>query len=679
MAIVYVAYDGKWENNAYVDHKLKVLMVSMDKTCLQLQMQIAKSIGIEEEASKIRMLYNANLETSKGVEIENDSDVEMYLYLVKNEEEYKKCPIIVEIEETTIQYSEGSKDSVVALYVEEEQILTTTLVQKTKKRRFQEVEETETSSSSSSVWESLKREKENMEIITKGTSIEDLKENLIFESKEDLKEVLSMIAIKKKFQYRVPKSDKKRFMARCIDEKCEWYLSVRVYKNTTMYKVCTYKNVHTCSLEFSNPDHRQASSHLISKYIQNMLGDPKVEYKTNQVISDVKRVLGVTVNYQKAWRAMQNARDEVLGPASDSYGLLPSYCHVLKKNNPGSVTKIMKDSQNIFKFLFVAYGVSIEGWKHCRPVIVVDGTFLKAKHGGILFVACAKDGNNGIFPLAFGVGESENNEAWEWFFTSLKEAIGGREELCIVSDRHLSIANAIKKVYPEAHHGICMHHLKENLIKRYMVAGLHDLFFKAARAYRHSEFEKYMSEMSSLNPKIKDYLLEIGPGRWARCLYPRRRYNIQTSNIAESINSAVKEAREQTILKLLDELRKTFQNWFLERSKLAASTFYPVTTWAHKEMRDKLEKANCMEFDLDEIPCSHAIAGIDKLYRNKYEYCSKWYDIMMYKNTYNGSLNPVGDKEDWNIPEDIKQEILLPPIYKPAAGRRKKQRYKSAT
>ncbi|KAL5582079.1 hypothetical protein UlMin_014521 [Ulmus minor] len=404
MAIVYVAYDGKWENNAYVDHKLKVLMVSMDKTCLALKMQIAKSIGIEEEASKIRMLYNANLETSKGVEIENDSDVEMFLYLVKNEEEYKKCPIIVEIEETTIQYSEGSKDSVAAIYVEEEQILTTTLVQKTKKRRFQEVDETKTSSSSFSVWESLKMGKENMEIITKGTSIEDLKENLIFESKEDLKEVLSMIAIKKKFQYRVPKSDKKRFMARCIDEKCEWYLSVRVYKNTTMYK-------------FSNPDHRQASSHLISKYIQNKLGDPKVEYKTNHVISDVKKVLGVTVNYQKAWRAMQNARDEVLGPASDNYRLLPSYCHVLKKNNPGSVTKIMKDSENMYfscsLFKIFAYGVSIEGWKHCRPIIVVDGTFLKAKHGGILFVACAKDGNNGIFPLAFGVGESENNEAWE--------------------------------------------------------------------------------------------------------------------------------------------------------------------------------------------------------------------------------------------------------------------------
>ena len=51
---------------------------------------------------------------------------------------------------------------------------------------------------------------------------------------------------------------------------------------------------------------------MISKYIQNKLEDPKFEYKTNQVISDVKKILGVIVNYQKAWRAMQNARDEVL-------------------------------------------------------------------------------------------------------------------------------------------------------------------------------------------------------------------------------------------------------------------------------------------------------------------------------------------------------------------------------
>ena len=54
-----------------------------------------------------------------------------------------------------------------------------------------------------------------------------------------------------------------------------------------------------------------------------------------------------------------------------------------------------------------------------------------------------------------------------------------------------------------------------------------------------------------------------------------------------------------------------------------------------KKFSVDLEKrtCTCRQFDLDEIPYSHAIAGIDKLYRNKYEYFSKWYDIMMYNVT----------------------------------------------
>ena len=42
-------------------------MVSTDTTCLALKMQIAKAIGIEEETSKIQMLYCLNVKTSKGL------------------------------------------------------------------------------------------------------------------------------------------------------------------------------------------------------------------------------------------------------------------------------------------------------------------------------------------------------------------------------------------------------------------------------------------------------------------------------------------------------------------------------------------------------------------------------------------------------------------------------------
>ena len=65
----------------------------------------------------------------------------------------------------------------------------------------------------------------------------------------------------------------------------------------------------------------------------------------------------------------------------------------------------------------MAFGAGISGFHtSIRLVIVVDGTFLKSKYLGTLFVAVSKDGNNQIYPLAFGIGDSENNAYWEWFF-----------------------------------------------------------------------------------------------------------------------------------------------------------------------------------------------------------------------------------------------------------------------
>ena len=74
------------------------------------------------------------------------------------------------------------------------------------------------------------------------------------------------------------------------------------------------------------------------------------------------------------------------------------------------------DDSGHFKFCFMAFGASIEGWKYCRPIISVDGTFLKCKFGGILLTASSQDGNNQIFPLAFAIVDSENDVSWTWLF-----------------------------------------------------------------------------------------------------------------------------------------------------------------------------------------------------------------------------------------------------------------------
>jgi hypothetical protein len=89
-------------------------------------------------------------------------------------------------------------------------------------------------------------------------------------------------------------------------------------------------------------------------------------------------------------------------------------------------------------------------------VIVVDGTFLKSKYKGVMLVATAVDGNSNLYPIAFGVADSENDSSWQWFFIQLKKLIADEEDLAFVSDRHFSITKSLEKIYPLASHGICI-------------------------------------------------------------------------------------------------------------------------------------------------------------------------------------------------------------------------------
>ncbi|KAK2659253.1 hypothetical protein Ddye_005786 [Dipteronia dyeriana] len=107
----------------------------------------------------------------------------------------------------------------------------------------------------------------------------------------------------------------------------------------------------------------------------------------------------------------------------ESFQLMPLYLYMLEQANPGTVTKVETNSENKFMYCFMCIGACIEGFrKAIRPVIAIDGTHLKGSYKGVIFVAACKDGNNKIFPLAFGIGDKENEESWTWFLTELHKA-----------------------------------------------------------------------------------------------------------------------------------------------------------------------------------------------------------------------------------------------------------------
>ncbi|KAJ9565828.1 hypothetical protein OSB04_001794 [Centaurea solstitialis] len=135
------------------------------------------------------------------------------------------------------------------------------------------------------------------------------------------------------------------------------------------------------------------------------------------------------------------AIESIYGSWASNFEVLPRYIHALETSNPNTVVVWSHDpnsSSNIktFKYVFWAFGPAIEAFAYCIPVICVDGTHLKGSYKGKLLTAVTKDANNHILPLAYAIVDEETQLRWY-------VANNNSRELCVISDRHKGILNAM--------------------------------------------------------------------------------------------------------------------------------------------------------------------------------------------------------------------------------------------
>ncbi|XP_062085548.1 uncharacterized protein LOC133791645 [Humulus lupulus] len=271
-----------------------------------------------------------------------------------------------------------------------------------------------------------------------------------------------------------------------------------------------------------------------------------------------------------------------------------------------------------------------------------------------------QDANRHIFPLAFAITDSKNNDSREWFFRKIKECYGEREEMCIVSNRHESIENAIKNVYANVAHGVC--HLFYNIKTKFRTdsEATNMAFHVAAKAYNMEDFEKYMKDLDILHKEICPFLAnEVKYEKCTRIYSKSRRYAAMTSNIAKSINAALKEMRELQVE--------------------PASTFiYSVHSGLTTNAVDIAKKScTCNKFDLDELPCEHAMAVIRNMNLQYKKYFSYYFTKKAMLNTYNASIHPLGDPK-WRLPPNVEEIEVLPPKGNRKSGRPRKKRFRNS-
>ncbi|XP_062080131.1 uncharacterized protein LOC133784875 [Humulus lupulus] len=283
---------------------------------------------------------------------------------------------------------------------------------------------------------------------------------------------------------------------------------------------------------------------------------------------------------------------------------------MLKRANPGTVTHIELDSEYKFKYFFMALGVAIRGFTYMRKVIGIDATWIKTKHK-----------------------------------EKLKELIPDSSDLCFISDRHQSIKHAVRHVYVMASHGACYWHVKQNIKHRFKSAAGTKLYKKAAITYRIEEFNKHFDQLRKIYPHVAKYLEnDVKFRKWSRAHFGGNRYEVMTTNIVELVNNLMRKAREYSIIAMTDFIISTMGQWFLERRREAYAVTTPLTPRREEILHKRWDEVGslitlqlnendynvmfgeldaivnlrsksctCKVFDIENLPCIHAIAAAGKV------------------------------------------------------------------
>lgn len=219
------------------------------------------------------------------------------------------------------------------------------------------------------------------------------------------------------------KNDKRFISIGCAN--CRWELtSGPDIDDTTGWQIKSLQPLHErCTRTFHN--RLITVNWLVNEYLDKILRNPLM--KAQEMKDDMRARYDIIVGIRQCQRAKCKALNAVVSLMKKQYRILKPYLVELVKSNPGTtcVLKTCEGEPNqprqFLKF-YVCFASLKKSFKeNCRPIIGVDGCFLKHACGGQLLCAVGRDGNNQMFPIGWAIVGRETKESWEWFLRLICE------------------------------------------------------------------------------------------------------------------------------------------------------------------------------------------------------------------------------------------------------------------
>nr|KAJ0225610.1 hypothetical protein LSAT_V11C100026890 [Lactuca sativa] len=139
-----------------------------------------------------------------------------------------------------------------------------------------------------------------------------------------------------------------------------------------------------------------------------------------------------------------------------------------------------------------------------------------------MLIVVTKDANNNILLVSYAIVDEETTHSWRLFLYKFIHFIAQDRQLCVISNRHRGIIHAMENLEewkePLGYHRFCLRHIKSNLVKKYKNL----------------------------------YLDQIDKSQWCLFYDENRRWRSLTTNISESMNNALRGARQLPIRACID-------------------------------------------------------------------------------------------------------------------------------
>nr|XP_025682556.1 uncharacterized protein LOC112783722 [Arachis hypogaea] len=406
-----------------------------------------------------------------------------------------------------------------------------------------------------------------------------------FQNKDEAVLSVNDYSIRRGVKYRVIESDHLKYHGKCkqFGKGCTWLIRVALRARKGTWEVMRYNGSHTCLATSISSDHRQLDYHVICARILPLVrADAAVTVKVLQQATEAD--YGFRPSYRKVWMAKQKAVAQIYGDWEESYAELPRWMLGVQSTMAGTITVLktspvrlrgeVDESTVYFHRLFWTFSPYIETFRHCKPLVSIDGTHLYSKYGGTLLLVLAQDGNSNILPIAFALVEGENAESWSFFLSNLREHVTPHEGILVISDRHNGIKAALEApetgwLPPRAFRAYCIRHVAANFALTFKGKDSRRMLVNATYAKTEAEFYYWFDIMRTENPTMCEWTNRMEYDKWTQHKDSGRRFGHMTTNISECVNSVLKGTRNLPVTSLVQSTYGRLAQLFVVRGETA--------------------------------------------------------------------------------------------------------------